>query len=232
MRFDPPLCEGILVRRHKRFLADVDLADGTRVTAHCANSGSMKGVAVPGSRVALSHHPGKGRALEWSWELVRLGRHWVGVNTSLPNRLVEEALEQGRIPALAGWTTLRREVPYGTGSRIDLLLQGNGRPDVYVEVKNVTMTEGPVARFPDSVTTRGQKHLRELMAVKAAGHRAALVFWVFRGDCTEVRPASDIDPEYGRLLHEAAGAGVELVAVRAKVTLEGVEADGLLPVVA
>ena len=232
MRFDPPLREGILVRRHKRFLADVQLADGTLLTAHCANSGSMLGVAVPGSPVALSHHPDKGRKLEWTWELVRLGSHWVGVNTALPNQLVADAIASGAIPTLAGWPTLRREVAYGTGSRIDLLLQGGGRPDCYVEVKNVTLTEGKVARFPDSVTTRGQKHLRELMAVRAQGHRAALVFWVFRGDCTEVRPADDIDPEYGRLLRAAARAGVELVAVDARVSPQTVEPGRLLPVVA
>lgn len=232
MRFDPPLREGILVRRHKRFLADVQLADGTLLTAHCANSGSMLGVAVPGSPVALSHHPDKGRKLEWTWELVRLGSHWVGVNTALPNQLVADAIASGAIPTLAGWPTLRREVAYGTGSRIDLLLQGGGRPDCYVEVKNVTLAEGKVARFPDSVTTRGQKHLRELMAVRAQGHRAALVFWVFRGDCTEVRPADDIDPEYGRLLRAAARAGVELVAVDARVSPQTVEPGRLLPVVA
>lgn len=232
MRFDPPLREGILVRRHKRFLADVQLADGTLLTAHCANSGSMLGVAVPGSPVALSHHPDKGRKLEWTWELVRLGSHWVGVNTALPNQLVADAIASGAIPTLAGWPTLRREVAYGTGSRIDLLLQGGGRPDCYVEVKNVTLAEGKVARFPDSVTTRGQKHLRELMAVRAQGHRAALVFWVFRGDCTEVRPADDIDPEYGRLLRAAARAGVELVAVEARVSPQTVEPGRLLPVVA
>ncbi len=231
MRFDPPLREGILVRRHKRFLADVQMADGTVLTAHCANSGSMKGVAVPGSPVALSHHPGKGRTLEWTWELVRLGDHWVGVNTALPNHLVAEAIAAGALPTLAGWPTMRREVAYGTGSRIDLLLQGGGRPDVYVEVKNVTLAEGTVARFPDSVTTRGQKHLRELMAVHAKGHRAVLVFWVFRGDCTEVRPADDLDPEYGRLLREASRSGVELVALAAKVTPSGVVAGSLLSVV-
>lgn len=231
MRFDPPLREGILVRRHKRFLADVQLPDGTVLTAHCANSGSMLGVAVPGSPVALSHHPDKGRKLEWTWELVRLGSHWVGVNTALPNQLVADAIAAGAIPSLAGWPTLRREVAYGTGSRIDLLLQGGGRPDCYVEVKNVTLAEGKVARFPDSVTTRGQKHLRELMAVRAQGHRAALVFWVFRGDCTEVRPADDIDPEYGRLLRAAARAGVELLAVAARVSPQTVEPDRLLPVV-
>ncbi|MEY3161538.1 MAG: hypothetical protein RIT25_1529 [Planctomycetota bacterium] len=232
MRFDPPLREGILVRRHKRFLADVQLADGTLLTAHCANSGSMLGVAVPGSPVALSHHPDKGRKLEWTWELVRLGSHWVGVNTALPNQLVADAIASGAIPTLAGWPTLRREVAYGTGSRIDLLLQGGGRPDCYVEVKNVTLAEGKVARFPDSVTTRGQKHLRELMAARAQGHRAALVFWVFRGDCNEVRPADDIDPEYGRLLRAAARAGVELVAVEARVSPQTVEPGRLLPVVA
>lgn len=231
MRFDPPLREGILVRRHKRFLADVKLADGTLLTAHCANSGSMLGVAVPGSPVALSHHPDKGRKLEWTWELVRLGSHWVGVNTALPNQLVADAIAGGAIPTLAGWPTLRREVAYGTGSRIDMLLQGGGRPDCYVEVKNVTLAEGRVARFPDSVTTRGQKHLRELMAVRAQGHRAALVFWVFRGDCTEVRPADDIDPEYGTLLRAAARAGVELLAVQARVSPQSVEPGRLLPVV-
>lgn len=231
MRFDPPLREGILVRRHKRFLADVRLADGTELTAHCANSGSMLGVAVPGSPVALSHHPDKGRKLAWSWELVRLGAHWVGVNTALPNHLVAEAIASGAIPALAGYPTLRREVAYGTGSRIDLLLQGGGRPDCYVEVKNVTLAEGTVARFPDSVTTRGQKHLRELMAVRTKGHRAVLVFWVFRGDCTEVRPADELDPEYGRLLREASRSGVELVAIAAQVTAAEVVAGRLLQVV-
>lgn len=230
MRFDPPLVSGTLRRRYRRFLADVQLADGSSVTAHCPNSGAMTGMAEPGSRVLLSRSEAAHRRLPWTWELVQVGRTWVGVNSARANSLVAEALLRHRIPALAGYAVARREVPWGRTSRIDLLLDHPRRPDCYVEVKSVTLARDRVAQFPDAVTLRGQKHLRALMAVARQGLGAALVFWVFRGDCRVVRPADDVDPGYGRLLRRAAENGVAVLAIRAKVSPQAVSAGDCLPV--
>jgi len=229
MRF-PPLVRGTLLRRYKRFMADVELDDGTVVTAHCANSGSMLDVAVPGRPVLLSHHDDGKRKLIYTWELIRLRTSWVGVNTALPNHLVAEAIAKGRIPELAGYADLRREVKYGANSRIDILLQDPDRADAYVEVKNTTLARGRVARFPDAVTVRGQKHLGDLMAEVKRGHRAVLVFWVFRTDCDRFQPADDIDPRYGALLRQAVARGVEVMAVEARVDRRGATARGQLPI--
>lgn len=235
MRFDPPLVSGTLIKRYKRFLADVELEDGRVVTAHCPNSGSMLDVAVPGRPVALTPHDDPKRKLQWTWELIQLGRHWVGVNTGRPNTLVAEAIEAQRIPELAGYGELKREQKYGTNSRIDILLRGGlpgegGRPDCYVEVKNVTLARDGVAEFPDAVTARGAKHMRELAQVVAEGQRGVLVFWVYRSDIQVVRPADRIDPEYGVALREAAAAGVEILAWDAKVGTKQVQARGPVPV--
>lgn len=178
----PPLISGKLIRRYKRFLADIELDDGTVVTAHCPNSGSMKGCNLPGSPVMLSRSDNPARKLTFTWELVQINGFWVGLNTMLPNRLTEEGVKDGTISELQGYAELRREVPYGSErSRIDLLLSGNG-VDCYVEVKNVTLVENQQALFPDAVTTRGQKHLRELMEVVAGGGRGVIFFTVQRGD--------------------------------------------------
>lgn len=224
MRFPAPLLEGRLLRRYQRFLADVDTAAGI-VTAHCPNTGSMQGCAEPGMRVWLSPATNPARKLAWTWELVEaLPGVVVGMHTGRSNALVREAIEAGRVPELAGYPTIRPEVKYGAGSRIDLLLTAPGQPDCYVEVKNVTAAvAGRVGYFPDAVTTRGTKHLREMSAMVAAGHRAVLVFCVQRGDVDCVRPADHIDPVYGRTLREALAAGVEVIALGATVTLEGIE---------
>lgn len=217
MKFADPLIPGRLVRRYQRFLADVELMDGSIVTAHCANSGSMLGNKEPGSQVLLSISPNRNRKLPYTWELIDVGGHWVGINTSLPNRLARDGIEGGIVSELQGYATIRGEVPYGTNSRIDLLLEGTaGR--CYVEVKNVTLVEGRRALFPDSVTERGQKHLRELLQVVAEGHRGVIFFVVQRGDADSVSPADAIDPVYGRLLREVVAGGVQALAYQAAVT--------------
>ena len=219
----PSLLEGRLVRRYQRFLADVETAGGL-VTAHCPNTGSMLGCKDAGMRVWLSPAANPARKLAWTWELVETAPGViVGVHTGRSNALVREAIDAGAVPELTGYPTLRPERKYGEGSRIDLLLQAPGRPDCYVEVKNVTAAvEGGVGYFPDAVTARGAKHLRELAAMVAAGHRAVLVFCVQRGDVAEVRPADHIDPAYGRALRDALAAGVEVLALGATVTPQAI----------
>ena len=230
MKLPSPLIPGRLVRRYKRFLADVELADGRVVTAHCANSGSMLGNKEPGSPVLLSTSSNPKRTLPYTWELVEVNGHWVGINTSLPNRLAREGIESGVVKELQGYDTIRGEVAYGTNSRVDLLLTGaSGR--CYVEVKNVTLADGGRALFPDAVTERGQKHLRELQQVVAAGDRGVIFFVVQRGDGLSVSPADAIDPEYGRLLRQAVDNGVEALAYRALVTPGEIRIAERLPVV-
>jgi sugar fermentation stimulation protein A len=234
MNFDTPLVAGRLIQRYKRFLADVVLDSGETITAHCPNTGSMLGCAEPGCRVWLTHAPSPARTYAYGWELVELADDTrVGINTHRSNTLVREAIENGRITALAGYDIIRPEAKYGVeASRIDLLLSAAGRPDCYVEVKNVTaaVTAG-VAIFPDAVSDRGTKHLREMMAMVAEGNRAVLVFCVQRGDVAQVRPADAIDPAYGRTLRDALANGVEAMAWRATVSLEGIELAVEVPVV-
>ncbi|HRE15202.1 MAG TPA: DNA/RNA nuclease SfsA [Usitatibacteraceae bacterium] len=232
MRFPAPLVEGRLVKRYQRFLADVELAGGGVVTAACPNTGSMLGCRDPGSRVWLSTSDSPTRKYRHTWEIVESAGTLVGINTGLPNRLVREAVETGVIAPLAGYASIRGEVAYGEErSRVDLLLESPGRPPCYVEVKNVTAAvEGHVALFPDAVSERGAKHLREFIRLKAQGARSVLVFCVQRGDVDEVRPADAIDPAYGRLLREAIAAGVEVMAWRARVGLEAIAIDSPLAV--
>ncbi|HJV34607.1 DNA/RNA nuclease SfsA [Geomonas sp.] len=229
MKLPHPLYQGTLLRRYQRFLADVCLDDGTLVTAHTPNTGSMKGCAEPGNRVLLSKSENPARKYPHCWELVRTDQVWVGINTMLPNRLVREGIENGTVRELSGYQAIRGEVPYGTGSRIDLLLSGT-TGSCYVEVKNVTLVEEGSALFPDAVSARGQKHLRELMEMVRQGHRAVNFFVVQRGDGLRVSPADAIDPGYGRALREAAEAGVELLAYRALVTPEEIVLKERLPV--
>jgi sugar fermentation stimulation protein A len=224
LKFPAPLVEGRLLRRYKRFLADVELAAGGTVTAACPNTGSMLGCCEPGSRVWLSESDSPTRKYRHTWELVEAGAPGrgvlVGINTGLPNRLVAEAIEAGTIGELSGYGAIRREVPFGEErSRIDLLLEAPGREPCYVEVKNVTAAvSGGVALFPDAVSERGTRHLRELVRLRGRGLRPVLVFCVQRGDVEEVRPADAIDPLYGRTLREAVAAGVEVMAWRARVS--------------
>ena len=223
MRFASPLAEGRLIRRYKRFLADVQLPGGV-VTAACPNTGSMMGCAEPGSRVWLSEHESATRKYRHTWELVEVdGKKpvLVGINTAKPNALVAEAIAEGAIPELAGYANVRREVAYGEErSRVDFVLEGDGEP-CFVEVKNVTAAAAKgVALFPDCVSERGSRHLRELIRLKATGCRPVQIYCVQRGDVEEVRPADGIDHEYGRTLREAIAAGVEVLAYRARVTPE------------
>jgi sugar fermentation stimulation protein A len=226
----PPLIPGTLIRRYKRFLADVELKDGSIVTVHCPNSGSMKGCANPGSRVYISRSSNPGRKFAFTWELVKADGFWAGINTGLPNHLVREAIENGTVAELQGYAMIRPEVPYGEHSRIDLLLESPGQR-CFVEVKNVTLVENNQALFPDAVTTRGQKHLHELMRVVREGDRGVIFFTVQRGDGSTVSPADDIDPEYGRLLRLAIKNGVEALAYRALVTPQEILLKERLPVV-
>jgi sugar fermentation stimulation protein A len=227
MQWPSPLVPGRLLRRYKRFLADVALKDGTTVTAHCANTGSMLGCDRPGSPVLLSEASNPARKLRYTWELVRVGPTWVGINTARANAIVAEAVTGGRIPELAGHTGLRREVPYGKNSRVDLLLTGGPGP-TYVEVKNATLADGRTARFPDAVTERGRKHMGELARMVRAGNRAAVVFLVHRDDARLFCPADDIDPAYGKALRGAAKAGVMVLPYGASAGPEGVRITGRL----
>lgn len=233
MRFPVPLLTGRLRKRYKRFLADVVLDDGRALTAHCPNTGSMLGCHEPGSRVWLSESDSPKRKYPHTWELVELdGGVLVGINTGRANALVREAIRSGLIGELGGYDEIRAEVRYGNeNSRIDFLLTGNDG-SCYVEVKNVTaaVDEG-VAVFPDAVSTRGTKHLRELMDVAShEGSRAVLCYCVQRSDVREVRPADGIDPDYGRTLREALAAGVEVIAYRAKLDTQGVVLAERIPV--
>jgi len=226
MKFSAPLVGGRLVKRYKRFLADVILDDGSAVTAHCANPGSMLGLKEPGARVWLSQSDNPKRKLKYSWEVIEADGALVGINTAHPNRLVEEALEAGRIAGLGGFANLRREVKYGKNSRIDILLEDREGARTYVEVKNVhLMRETGFAEFPDSVTARGAKHLAELSDMVRDGHRAAMVFLVQRPDCVRLGLAGDIDPAYAAAFEIARAAGVEVYAVGCDVRLDGIDVD-------
>jgi sugar fermentation stimulation protein A len=217
MIFSSRLIRGTLVQRYKRFLADVRLPNGEIVTAHCTNTGSMLGCKEPGSAVYLSLSPNKGRKLLYTWEMIRIKRNWIGINTLHPNRLVAEAIAAGAIPELAGYQSIRREVKVSAHSRLDLCLEGAGGC-CFVEVKNVTVAIDRAAAFPDAISERATKHLKELIRLKRKGHRAAVVFVIQRGDCDYFRPADEIDAEYGRWLRRALKGGVEALPYVAKVT--------------
>ena len=233
MKFSQPLARGTLLKRYKRFLADVELDDGSVVTAHTPNTGSMLGCCAPGSRVWLSNSGNPRRKYALSWELVEaLPGVIVGINTGLPNKLVGEGIQDGTITALQGYDVIRREVRYGAeNSRIDLLLEGKGKPDCYVEIKNVTLAQEGIGYFPDAVSERGSKHLRELAQVVVGGKRAVICFCVQREDVAEVRPADRIDEKYGATLRQVLDAGVEAMAWRARVSADEIRVDTRLPVV-
>jgi sugar fermentation stimulation protein A len=230
----PPLLRGTLIARYKRFLADVRLDDGRTVTATCPNTGSMQGLTAPGSAVWLSESSSPTRKYPFTWELVQadLGRGptLVGINTGHPNKLVAEALTAGRIRALAGYPALRREVRYGQSSRIDLLLECPDRGLCYVEIKNVHLSRRHgLAEFPDSVTERGVKHLREMSAMVRQGHRAVMVFLIQRSEAKRLALARDIDPAYGDAFDAARAAGVEAVALRCRVGTDEIAVDRQVP---
>ncbi len=234
MKFPAPLVRGTLLRRYKRFLADVELDDGKTITAHCANPGSMLSVNAPGSEVWLSESADPARKLRYSWELIRVGNALVGINTQHPNRLVEEAIRRKKIPELAGYESMRREVRYGVNSRIDLLLEDPKRPSCHVEVKNVTMKRDlsprAPAEFPDSPTARGKKHLDELARVAAKGGRAVMFFLVQRPDARAFAAAADIDPAYAEGLARATAEGVEVLCYGCRVTLSEIRLAGPLAI--
>lgn len=222
MRFQTPLVPATLLRRYKRFLADIRLQDGREVTAHCPNPGAMLGLNAPGSRILVEPNDDPRRKLGWAWRLTDLGKgHWAGIDTGVPNRIVAEALAKGAIPALAAYGTIRPEVRYGTKSRVDFLLTQPGLPDLYLEVKNVHLCRRPgLAEFPDCVTARGARHLAELAAMVAQGHRAMLLYVVQRTDCTAVEVAADLDPVYAQAYHSAIEGGVEVLCLDTMITPE------------
>ncbi|WP_405109474.1 DNA/RNA nuclease SfsA [Phaeobacter sp. BS52] len=230
MRFQTPLLPAVLIRRYKRFLADCQLPDGREVTAHCANPGSMLGLAEPGSPVWLEPNDDPKKKLKYGWRLVEVaGGALVGVDTSVPNRALKSALEAGEIPALAQYGTARAEVKYAEKSRIDFLLSQPGLPDCYVEVKSVTLSRQPgLAEFPDSVTARGAKHLGNLADMCRAGHRAVLLYLVQREDCDRFEIARDIDPTYAAAWDAAAAAGVERLVIGTRISPQGVEIAGTI----
>ena len=224
MRLPAPLAKGRLIKRYKRFLADIELDDGRKVTAHCANPGSMLGVAEEGAPVWVHEHGDAKRKLAFSWELVEIGGVLIPVNTSNPNKIAFEAVSAGAIPELAGYADIAREVRYCEKSRIDLMLSGvrsgkGAKKPCYVEVKNVHLSREPgLAEFPDSITARGAKHLAELSKIAAEGARAVMLFIVQRSDCARFAPAADLDPAYAEALKSAASAGVETLCYDCEVT--------------
>jgi sugar fermentation stimulation protein A len=233
MKFPAPLIRGTLIKRYKRFLADVLLEDGREVVAHCANSGSMLTVCAPGSEVWVSPAANRDRKLQFSWELIRIGRSLVGINTMHPNKLAAEAISDGTIVELQGYTTIRREVKYGKNSRIDLLLESPDRPPCFVEVKNVTLVRNKgLAEFPDSVTARGAKHLVELIDQVALGSRAVMLYLAQRDDCTDFSACHDIDPAYAKGLIAARRAGVEVLAYGCRVTAKEIKVVRPIPIAA
>lgn len=237
MRFTTPLIRGRLIKRYKRFLADVTLDSGETLTATCPNTGSMLGLTEPGSTVWLSKSDSPTRKYAHTWEMIEAdlgqGPALVGINTNHPNRLVTEAIEARHIKKLAGYASLRREVKYGNEkSRIDILLEDDKKGLCYVEIKNVhLMRKSGLAEFPDSVTARGAKHLRELAAMVREGHRAVMLYLVQRPDATRVRLADDIDPAYWEAFQEATAAGVEAMAYRCQLSPDEITVDAPLRLV-
>ncbi len=228
MRFPSPLVPGLLLRRYQRFLAEIRLADGRLVTAHCPNSGSMKGCNAPGREVLLSMATNPKRKTRYTWELIHLPSTWVGINTLTANRLVAEAANQMLIPELGRFDQIKQEVKLGH-SRIDFCLLRGDRP-LFVEVKNVTLVENSTAFFPDSPTERGRKHLQVLTEAIHRGHRSAMFYVVQREDAQAFAPASHIDDAYARALRRAARAGLIIIAYRAAVSPKEIFLDRPLPV--
>lgn len=230
MKFEAPLVPATFVSRYKRFFCDARLEDGTEVTAHCPNPGSMQSLMAPSARIWLAPSAGPGRKLPYRWELVETGGGLVGLNTGRANAVVAEALAGRRIEALRDYGEIRREVRYGENSRIDFLLDADGLPSCYLEVKSVTMSRRPgVAEFPDSVTTRGLKHLEELARMVDDGARAVLLFLVQRNDAERMSIAGDIDHAYMNGLEEAMNHGVTVLCYACKVNLESIELHREIP---
>ncbi len=227
----PPLYSGILLKRYKRFFADIELASGEVITAHCPNTGPMTGLYLPGKPVRVSRSDSPTRKLPYTWEMIEVNDNgypvWVGVNTALPNRVVKLALEKNLFPELGSYHDIRGEVAYGQEkSRIDFLLMDDRDRPIYVEVKSTTWTNQTIAVFPDTVTTRGQKHLRELMSLLPQS-RAVMLYFINRGDCDQFAPGDSADPVYGQRLREAIALGLEVLPCRFDVTPIGIFYLGL-----
>lgn len=232
MEFSTPLISATLIRRYKRFLADVEFEDGRVATAHCPNPGAMTGLATPGMTIWLEPNDDPKKKLKYGWRLVELpDGHWAGIDTGVPNKVAGEALNAGLITGLSAYKTVRPEVKYGANSRVDFLLTEPGLPDAYVEVKNVHLRRsGSWAEFPDSVTKRGAKHLDELARMVAAGHRAVMLYIVQRDDCDRLRLAADIDPGYAAAFDAARAEGVEAIAYGTGISRKGVTIGAPVPV--
>ena len=225
----PELIPGTLLKRYKRFLADVKLETGEIVTAHCPNTGSMKGCSEPGRTIYLSAHDNPKRKYKYTWELIEMPASLVGVNTLVPNRLVFESIDRQLIPELSGYQHIQREVKIGEHSRIDLMLTDGGGKRCYIEIKNCTLVTEAVAQFPDAVTSRGLKHITELENLAEAGHRCMMFYFIQRMDAKVFRPADDIDPDYGRGLRRAVQKGVEVLAYDVRIDLQGIELNKNIP---
>jgi sugar fermentation stimulation protein A len=220
MNFSEPLLRGRLIKRYKRFLADIELEDGCLITAHCPNSGAMQGLTDPGTPVWISRASNPLRKLLYTWQMAEVEGIFVGMNTANPNQLVEDAIHSGVIVELQGYQSLRREVAYGKNSRIDILLENSSQPLTYVEVKNVHMKRGKNAAFPSSVTARGAKHMGELTEMVRQGHKAYVVYVVQRNDCDGFEIANDIDPYYGQETVKALENGVDALVYACEVSPE------------
>jgi len=229
MKFDSPLTKAVLLRRYKRFLADIETVDGEKVTVHCPNSGSMLGCDLPGSEVCISTSDNPNRKYPHTFEMVRANNVWVGINTSRTNSLVEEALRDGVISDFGHMDEIKREVKVSEKSRMDFRLTVNGKK-IFLEVKNCTLASDGTAMFPDAVTSRGKKHLAELIELKQKGFGAAVLFCAQRSDAKEFAPAAHIDPAYAEALSRAKKAGVEALAYRAEVSPQEIKVKIKLPV--
>ncbi len=225
----PTLVRGILIKRYKRFLADVKLENGRIVTAHCPNTGSMKGCAESGQPVYLSRHDNPKRKLKYTWEIIEMPTSLVGVNTLVPNRLVFQSARAGLIDELAGYETVEREVKIGRNSRIDLRLSNGQKDSCYVEIKNCTLVHDGLAQFPDAVTTRGLKHLNELEGLVKSGCRCVMFYFIQRMDARAFKPADKIDPDYGKGLRRAFSRGVEILAYDVAMDLGGIRLNNKIP---
>ncbi len=223
MRIEQPIIKGLLLKRYKRFLADVELSSGEVITAHCPNTGSLTGCMPERAPCVLRDSQDPKRKLRYTLQTIQVAETWVNVDTGLPNKLVPEAIRADLIPALRGYQSVRTEVKYGTSSRIDVLLEKEDGSKCYVEVKNTTLMRGKRALFPDAVTSRGLKHLNELMDMVQEGHRAVMFYCVSREDASSFGPAVDVDPAYCKTLTKAAQAGVELEAWTTKVEPQSFE---------
>lgn len=227
MIFDTPLIHGTLIKRYKRFLSDIRLDDGSIVIAHCTNSGSMKTCIEEGAEVYLSPAKDPKRKTRFTWEMIKINGDWVGINTSHPNLIAFEAIKQEAIERLTGYTHVQREVKTGD-SRIDIMAQ-NDKETCFIEVKNVTMKDGNYARFPDAITTRGKKHLEELIKLKHEGIRTVMLYIIQRSDVELFAPAREIDKDYAQTLKRAYESGVEIIPIRVKVSPKEIVLDKVLP---